>query len=198
MVKIRKTTKSLMRECVDNAEDRMKDYLVYVISNLVKNKYNGKVLFNEGNMVYDMIEIKSLFIDNRGTIWGEYKIANNIDTDLTTTELKKAKYELVRNIALLFDNPSCIKPYYMWVAKNGEDKVEDHSEGIFEDEKQAYENMRDAAFDKMAYDTKYDEEYMNTDEYEEGAIDYSLSFSRNKIVAKCYSGVVTYEIFKVN
>lgn len=65
----------------------------------------------------------------------------------------------------------------------------------FETQEEAYNHMRDAALEKMKWNTDYREDYDETwNEDDPEIIDYTVHFSQGKIVHSSYSGTYTYEI----
>lgn len=55
--------------------------------------------------------------------------------------------------------------------------------------------MRNAALEKMKWNTEYDADF--ADIIDDGYIGYEVKFRRNKIIHESYSGVYTYEIKEV-
>lgn len=85
---------------------------------------------------------------------------------------------------------------YYWIANSDdgafeEDSIRDYGKK-FNTKREAYDDMRNAALEKMKWNTEYDEDYDEPDEY----IDYDVhfEFSQGKITHKSYSGLYTYEI----
>ena len=83
---------------------------------------------------------------------------------------------------------------FYWICRSDDGAYEDKSKTNFATKKDAYNDMRDAALEKMKWNTVYDEDF----EDEEDVIDYHVdfSFSKGQIVHKSYSGVYTYTIMK--
>lgn len=82
---------------------------------------------------------------------------------------------------------------YTWICKSN-DGYEQEATGFSDTKKEAYENMRDAALEKIKWNTEFDEDF------EDGMIDYHIDFlfSQWKIIHKSYSGVYTYVIKEVD
>lgn len=82
---------------------------------------------------------------------------------------------------------------YYWVA-NSDDGAYciNNINQCFKTQKEAYDDMRDAALEKVKWNTQYDEDYADGTE----VIDYDIhfKFSQNKIIHESYSGTYTYEI----
>lgn len=79
--------------------------------------------------------------------------------------------------------------HWKWVAKcESDDNFDDHSEQVFRNIEDAYNNMRKAALNKMKWNTEY-----NTD-FDDGRIDYHVVFNPMDIQHSSYSGVYTYRI----
>ena len=89
---------------------------------------------------------------------------------------------------------SMLKPkakHYFWVASSDDSAYEDRSDGLFTDKRECYDDMRDAALEKMKWNTQYNEDFYEPDDY----IGYKVRFSKNTIVHDSYSGSYTYQIF---
>lgn len=81
------------------------------------------------------------------------------------------------------------KIQYYWSVK-GDDGYEDETLDRYDTQEEAYNAMREAALDKMKWNTEFREDFYEKDD----VIDYSVTFSKNEIVHKSYSGVYTYTI----
>lgn len=86
---------------------------------------------------------------------------------------------------------------YYWRAYSDDgayevDSVTDYGKQ-FKTQKEAYEHMRNAALEKMKWNTEYDEDF--EDDY---PIGYTVNFmfSKGKITHESYSGLYTYEIIE--
>ena len=77
-----------------------------------------------------------------------------------------------------------------WVASSN-DGWDDKSDKMFDTEKDAYNDMRNAVLEKMKWNTEHDEE---VSEY--GEVTYEVSFKPTEIVHKSFSGIYTYSIVK--
>lgn len=80
---------------------------------------------------------------------------------------------------------------FYWKASSDDGAFEDVSSRDFETEKEAYEDMRNAALEKMKWNTEYDEDF---DDGWDGPIKYKVSFRKNCIKHKSYSGTYIYII----
>lgn len=85
---------------------------------------------------------------------------------------------------------------YYWIANSDDgayemDSIRDLGKQ-FETKREAYDDMRDAALEKMKWNTEFDEDYADETEI----IEYNVhfEFSQNKITHESYSGLYTYEI----
>ena len=85
---------------------------------------------------------------------------------------------------------------YKWVAASNDGAFEDESRQEFTSKKECYNDMRNAALEKMKWNTEYYADF--ADIIEDGYIGYEVKFSRNKIIHESYSGVYTYEIKEVS
>lgn len=86
---------------------------------------------------------------------------------------------------------------YYWIANSDDgayevDSIRDLNKQ-FKTKREAYDDMRNAALEKMKWNTEYDEDY---DEQGVEYIDYDVhfEFSKGKITHESYSGLYTYEI----
>ena len=77
---------------------------------------------------------------------------------------------------------------YTWKAASDDGAFEDKGRRWFNTKKEAYEDMREYALEKMQWNTEWE------DVDESDTLGYKAHFSRNKIVLKSYSGIYTYEI----
>lgn len=80
---------------------------------------------------------------------------------------------------------------YKWVAESNDRSFEDESRRDFTSKEDCYNDMRNAALEKMKWNTEF------TDCYENETLGYKVHFSKNKIIHESYSGVYTYEIKEV-
>ena len=78
---------------------------------------------------------------------------------------------------------------YIWKAESDDGAFEDNSRQQFDTKKEAYDDMRNAVFEKMKWNTEFDEDFFDCD-----SIGYQVHFSQDKIVHESYSGVYTYTI----
>ena len=81
---------------------------------------------------------------------------------------------------------------YEWVCKSDDGVYEEESGRGFETRREAYNDMRNAALEKMKWNTEYDEDF----EDEEDEVGYHVVFSKGKIIHESYSGIYTYVIKK--
>lgn len=84
---------------------------------------------------------------------------------------------------------------YKWVAESNDGAFEDESCKWFTSKRECYNDMRNAALEKMKWNTEYDADF--ADIIDDGYIGYEVKFSRNKIIHESYSGVYTYEIKEI-
>lgn len=82
---------------------------------------------------------------------------------------------------------------YKWVANCSDGAFEDESKALFDTKEGCYKDMRNAALEKMKWNTQFKEDFDN----EEDSIGYEVSFSQNEIVHTSYSGTYTYKIVEV-
>lgn len=78
---------------------------------------------------------------------------------------------------------------FYWKANCTDGSFDDESERGFVTKKEAYEDMRNAVFEKMKWNTEFDEDFYDTDK-----ILYDVEFSQDKIIHTSYSGEYIYEI----
>lgn len=81
---------------------------------------------------------------------------------------------------------------YSWKASSNDGCYETEATRNFATKKEAYEDMREEALEKMKWNTEW------TDVDEVDTIGYGVHFSRNKIVHESYSGIYTYEIVEIH
>lgn len=86
---------------------------------------------------------------------------------------------------------------YTWVAKS-DDSCYDVQGNVFDTKQECYEDMRNAALEKMKWNTQYVEDFDwengEVKEDDNNCIGYEVSFMPHKIIHKSYSGTYTYEI----
>ena len=84
---------------------------------------------------------------------------------------------------------------YKWFAESNDGSFKDESRKSFATKKECYNDMRNAALEKMKWYTEFDEDF---DDMEDGDyIGYKVKFSKDKIIHESYSGIYTYEIGRV-
>ena len=83
---------------------------------------------------------------------------------------------------------------YYWKASSDDGAFEDKSERGFATQKEAYEDMRNAALEKMKWNTEYDEDF---EENIPIGYDVHFVFAQGKITHESYSGLYTYEIYEI-
>lgn len=81
---------------------------------------------------------------------------------------------------------------YSWVASSDDGCFMDESKTTFKTRKDAYNDMRDSALEKMKWNTQYDEDFFDCSD-----IGYKVTFSRDMISHASYSGLYTYKILRV-
>lgn len=77
---------------------------------------------------------------------------------------------------------------YSWIASSDDGCYEAKGSRWFDTKKEAYEDMREHALEKMQWNTEWE------DVDENSTLGYEVHFSRDKIVHESYSGIYTYEI----
>lgn len=83
---------------------------------------------------------------------------------------------------------------YSWEAFGDGGSYKAKSPTLFRTRKEAYEDMRQAALDKMKWNTEYDEDFGGDDDQ---MVEYGVSFSRGKIVHNSFSGRYAWHVVKV-
>ena len=106
-------------------------------------------------------------------------------------------FELVRKNNTPTMNSDSVKEtiMYKWFCKSNDGAYEEESKYNFETKKEAYNNMRNAALEKMKWNTEYDEDFDDEDDEIDYHVDFS--FSKGMIVHESYSGVYTYVIKEI-
>lgn len=84
---------------------------------------------------------------------------------------------------------------YSWKAKSNDGSYEAGATRDFTTKREAYEDMRKAALEKMEWNTGW-EDFSDMDEKD--WIGYNVKFHRNYIVHESYSGIYTYEIVEIH
>lgn len=77
-----------------------------------------------------------------------------------------------------------------WVAYSNDGAYEDSSKGSFDNKKDCYNDMRNAALEKMKWNTEYDEDFT----YGDDAVGYKVRFTQDMIIHSSYSGTYVYKI----
>ena len=81
---------------------------------------------------------------------------------------------------------------FYWEAMSDDGAFHDESKRGFKTEQEAYIDMRNAALEKMKWNTEYDEDFYDS----ECSIDYRVYFKKNEIVHESYSGKYAYKIYE--
>lgn len=81
---------------------------------------------------------------------------------------------------------------YRWVAESNDHSFEDESRQEFTSKKECYNDMRNAALEKMKWNTEYSQDFNDCE-----SIEYRVTFYQERIIHASYSGVYTYEIKEV-
>lgn len=84
---------------------------------------------------------------------------------------------------------------YSWIVSSNDGSYEGQSCGFFDTKKEAYEDMRKEALEKMKWNTELED---FSDIGEEDYIAYEVKFHPNYIVHESYSGIYTYKIVSQN
>lgn len=117
----------------------------------------------------------------------------------TIFQTKENKCEVYESIEIYDENgtqlaaqfiPSFVK--YVWKAECSDGAFEDCSKKEFDTKEECYNDMRNAALEKMKWNTEFveDLEELASDEY----IGYEVHFNQNYITHNSYSGLYTYTI----
>lgn len=85
------------------------------------------------------------------------------------------------------------KVKYKWVAECSDGAFNDESRELYKTKEECYCYMRDAALEKMKWNTEYNQDFDD----EEDSIGYEVSFSQNEITHRSYSGLYVYKIVEV-
>ena len=179
---------------VNEIEKNAKAAIIKGISEILELKFNSFIRFKENVALkdYSQIVIKSLFRNQYGEIFANYNINGNIEKN----SIKNADFNVIKAIAIILNDAKLVNPYYVWCAESNDGSYQEYNIGkTFETEKDAYEDMRNAALEKMKWNTEYDEDFDDIED--ESYIGYEVEFYRNKIVHTSYSGVYTYQIKKI-
>lgn len=79
---------------------------------------------------------------------------------------------------------------FTWVAKSDDGASEDESRMLFSTKEACYNDMRNAALEKMKWNTEFNEDYNDDTD----TIGYEVYFSQDMIEHISYSGRYTYRI----
>jgi hypothetical protein len=85
------------------------------------------------------------------------------------------------------------KVKYKWVAECSDGAFNDESKELYQTKEECYCYMRDAALEKMKWNTEFTHDFDGEDD----SIGYEVSFSQNEIKHISYSGTYTYKIIEV-
>ena len=178
-----------MFNAVCDAQNKAKATIIAAIEKYLKGNY-GIVVFGE-NSINGVSQYEKLYLDEAGNGHIIHKVGdtkfNDILTDCNISELGW--------IASIIKNNS-IKSY-IWVASSDDGSYNVQSERCFASEEECYNDMRNAALNKMKWNTEYSEDYFDADNYD-GKIEYQVSFSRREIIHSSYSGNYRYVIKEIN
>lgn len=165
----------------------------------------------ESSITFDQFESNELFnckcydgyaecISNKHSIIVTYPhrtvVINNVDTardvlryrGLHTLRPKDITYG---DIMLYFGKVEKVqKIKYKWTASSDDGAFEDKSKISFDTQRECYNDMRDAALEKMKWNTEYHSDL------DDGEVAYSVTFDKDTIEHHSYSGLYTYKIEK--
>jgi hypothetical protein len=82
---------------------------------------------------------------------------------------------------------------YKWVAESNDRSFEDESRQEFTSKEECYNDMRNAALEKMKWNTEYAHDFNDCE-----SIEYGVTFCPERIIHASYSGVYTYEIKEID
>ena len=104
-------------------------------------------------------------------------------------------FSFVELLKLSVDDVMCCSKGYAptgkwkWIAKSDDGGFSDASKYLFDSLKEAYDDMRNAALNKMKCNTQYDEDFSDCEK-----LSYEVHFSPMRIEHTSYSGTYRYEI----
>ena len=81
---------------------------------------------------------------------------------------------------------------YKWIAESNDHSWQDESSHEFTSKEECYNDMRNAALEKMKWNTEYAQDFNEGE-----SIAYEVKFYQDRIIHASYSGVYTYEIKEV-
>lgn len=82
---------------------------------------------------------------------------------------------------------------FRWIASSNDGVFQDESKKLFNSQEACYNDMRDAALEKMKWNTDFSQDFFDCK-----SISYGIIFSKKKIIHESYSGVYTYSIEEVH
>ena len=104
-------------------------------------------------------------------------------------------FSFVELLKLSVDDVMCYSKDYSptgkwkWIAKSDDGGFSDASKYLFDSLKEAYDDMRNAALNKMKCNTQYDEDFPDCEK-----LSYEVHFTTMRIEHTSYSGTYRYEI----
>ena len=110
-------------------------------------------------------------------------------------------YKIENTLAPFCLGNKTIRPYfakkigrvrYKWVAECSDGAFNDESKELYQTKEECYCDMRDAALEKMKWNTEFRHDFDGEDD----SIGYEVSFSQNEIKHISYSGTYTYKIIE--
>lgn len=124
-----------------------------------------------------------------------------LDKSISKEELKfpETRIATIKEFMELVDFAAKFKDKnikYKWFAESNDGSFKDESRKSFATKKECYNDMRNAALEKMKWNTEFvdfDDLDLDNGDY----IGYKVKFSKDKIIHESYSGIYTYEIKKV-
>ena len=84
------------------------------------------------------------------------------------------------------------KVHYKWNVTCNDGSIDEDSEKTFASEQECYEDMRNAALEKMKWNTEFLHDFEDNE-----TIGYEVKFSPRKITHNSYSGLYTYTMFEL-
>jgi hypothetical protein len=195
--------------CIDSLLELRNQLLDELITPICKKGWelvgmDESIYLEKANFVVSINETPSLTADV--TYKAKVIEVNNVGDCLEVIVLPENHTEPVRltetNIATHSEFKALIELIerkknvcYKWVAKSNDGSFTDEAREIFVTKEECYNDMRNAALEKMKWNTEYREDFgdMEDGEY----IGYKVRFSKEEIIHESYSGIYTYKIVEV-
>jgi hypothetical protein len=195
--------------CIDSLLELRNQLLEELITPICKKGWelvgmDESIYLEKANFVVSINETPSLTADvtykakvievnNLGDCLEVIALPENHTEPVRLTETNISTHSEFKALVELIERKKSIR--YKWTAKSNDGSFTDESREIFDNKEECYNDMRNAALEKMKWNTEYREDFgdMEDGEY----IGYTVRFSREVIIHESYSGIYIYKIVEV-